>query len=82
MKQFSEYTERFEREGESTVRFCVAYFTALLVNARTSSFRNIDFTAADILARVSARAGAPTRKCEVPSLPADGRRQSRIRRQK
>lgn len=70
--------------GESTVRFCVTSFTALLVKARTrtSSFRDIDFTAADILARVLARAGTSTRKCEVPSLPADGRRQSRVRRQK
>lgn len=54
---------------------------------RTSSFQDIDFTAADILARVLARAGVSTRKCEVPSLPrpprrADGRRQSRVRCQK
>lgn len=69
---------------ESTVRFRVVYFTTLFVKARTrtSSFRDIDCTAADILARVLARASASTRKCEVPSLPADDRRQSRVKRQK
>lgn len=72
------------RGGESTVRFRVVYFTTLFVKVRTrtSSFRDIDCTAADILARVLARASVSTRKCEVPSLPADDRRQSRVRRQK
>jgi len=49
---------------------CVPYFTASpLVKARmrTPSFRNIDFTAADIPARVLARAGTSSRKCEVPA---------------
>lgn len=59
--------------GELAARFCVPYFTAsLLVKARmrTPSFWNIDFTAADIPARVLARAGTSSRKCEAPAPSA------------